>query len=274
MWTKTFGGIFEDEGTVIIETIDKVFVVGGHKGDNVYDSTFVLGLNSIGDILWSSVSCYGNPGEFVIPDLYESASGDYVMGFGFFDNGLLRVYSNGDSVQYYWRHHPSRRGPRLHHICKTSNDNYVLSYVADFTCLLLEKVDSSGNELWSKFYRYYANSHVIQSDDGEFAIISDKWSEIAGGWLGLVLLKVNADGNILWTNVVYKDSIPNYTIRITNKCLTEVSGGGYLILANENGEKIWLFRTDELGDHCGQRNTVELELIMENILQKHLMVDI
>ena len=194
------------------------------------------------------MSCYGNPGEFVIPDLYESASGDYVMGFGFFDNGLLRVYSNGDSVQYYWRHHPSRRGPRLHHICKTSNDNYVLSYVADFTCLLLEKVDSSGNELWSKFYRYYANSHVIQSDDGEFAIISDKWDEIAGGWLGLVLLKANADGDILWTNVVYQDSIPNYTIRITNKCLTEVSGGGYLILANENGEKIWLFRTDELGD--------------------------
>ncbi len=58
-------------------------------------------------------------------------------------------------------------------------------------------------------------------------------SEIAGGWLGLVLLKVNADGDILWTNVVYKDSIPNRTIRITNKCLTEVSGGGYLILANE-----------------------------------------
>ncbi len=40
----------------------------------------------------------------------ESASGDYVMGFGFFDNGLLRVYSNGDSVGYYWRHHPSIEG--------------------------------------------------------------------------------------------------------------------------------------------------------------------
>ncbi len=47
LWTKTLGGIFEDEGTVIIETIDKVFVVGGHKGDNVYDSAFVLGLNSV-----------------------------------------------------------------------------------------------------------------------------------------------------------------------------------------------------------------------------------
>ena len=177
MWTKTFGGIDNDEGNVIIETKDKGFVLGGET--NISGSySYVIRLNQFGDTLWTKKSRYQNNSGYVFPNLYELNSGDYVMGFTGYWSGILRINSNGDSVQYFCLSHASRTGPFLQPMCKTHHNNFVLSYHSYSPMgghgAYFRKCDSLGNEIWSKGCDLEIQD-LIQTNDSGYAFTGSEW---------------------------------------------------------------------------------------------------
>jgi len=235
LWTKTFGGTGYDEGTVVIETNDNGYVVGGGKEGWSY----IIRINQNGDTLWTkSIRYPDNSYEYVGPNIYELNSGDYVMGFAGRWAGVLWLINNGDSIQYSWHFVAMRQGPYMSHLCKTQDGNYILSYYrrGGFSWNGgIKKVDSLGNEIWDK-ERNYVIQYVIQTNDSGYAFTGIMW----GG--NLPLDKTDIYGDIVWTRE-YQD-----TIALGGVCLEQISDGGYMILGNDEYYYLRLFRTNELGD--------------------------
>ena len=250
-WTKTFGGIENAVGTVVIETSDNGYFVGGNK--NL--STYLVRLNHLGDSLWTKLSDYSSGDEDnVVPDLYELKIDDYMLGFRSSFGGLLRVKSQGDSIQYY----PlilmgQRRPPKFTHLCKTNDGNYILSIWGGWNDLgRLLMADSLGNEIWEKTFFNKPIRYVIQTHNGGFATIGIEGDFSAS--LGVSLQKHNFDGEIIWSKIIYADtSFSNNYKDVRSECLLQAADGGYYILCNGQDESaenynIILFRTNEFGD--------------------------
>ncbi len=128
---------------------------------------------------------------------------------------------------------------------QTTDGGYVISGstwsfgpgTPDSSNIYIVKTDSLGDTLWTKAFGGTGGDwgcEVQQTTDGGYVVVGT--TESFGGGSGLLLLKIDMNGDTLWTKT-YGGS--GYSIQLT-------SDGGYIICGSFGG--IWLLKTDANGD--------------------------
>ncbi len=118
----------------------------------------------------------------------------------------------------------------------------------------LVKTDPAGEVVWAKAYGgddFDRGNAVLQANDGGFVVLGETASSGAGDW-DMLLLKVDADGNELWSKTFGGSAQERASaIQIT-------ADGGYILAGSTKssgagGSDLYLIKTDDLGNEIWSR---------------------
>lgn len=143
-------------------------------------------------------------------------------------------------------------------IIQTSDGGYVVTGNLDpssdtnvLDMLWVLRLDSQGNQLWSKYYDRGRGEKIIQTADGGFAVAGTYVNNSTYGWV----LKLDAQGDIEWER----------KIGIHNAGFTEIQQTpdlGYIVAGTRSSEssfeptnikEIWLVKFDPTGSTSWQK---------------------
>ncbi|OQA01651.1 MAG: hypothetical protein BWY70_00304 [Bacteroidetes bacterium ADurb.Bin408] len=98
LWSKTFGGIYQECGRKVVEANDKsLLLVGETNSFNSPNSGLVIKTDSMGNFLWSKTYYTGNFVEF--DDCLKMPDGNFVITNS--SSGLLKIDNSGDVLWSY-----------------------------------------------------------------------------------------------------------------------------------------------------------------------------
>ena len=201
LWTRHYGGDNQDWGYWVEETSDSGFVAAGFAydkdGGDTDDDMYVVRTDRDGILLWDS-TYGGDRTDRAVQIMQTSDSGFMLCGNsrsyaeGYDDIRVLKLDPTGETV---W------------------GENYGLQYTADLAggfCQLLDgsfliaahsadglymlKIDPSGGILNEVFI------DAIQQDVNAIAATSDSGAIVITWGSPLILIKVNASGDTVWSN--------------------------------------------------------------------------
>jgi hypothetical protein len=86
LWTRTYGGINNDLGRSVQQTLDGGFIITGWTSDQVY----LVKTNSLGDTLWTKT--FGGMGDDIGFSVQQTSDRGYII------TGYSNSYGNGDQV--------------------------------------------------------------------------------------------------------------------------------------------------------------------------------
>jgi hypothetical protein len=248
IWTRTYGGEFEEYGSSVAQTSDGGYIVAGKEEWFVC----LVRTDSNGKMLWTRR--YGL-GEGL--SVKETSDGGYiVVGYTYGDRGtdvyLIRTDSNGGLL---WN--KTCGGAYDDYGCSvvvSSDGGYIVagytnSYGARSWDVFLIKTDSDGKVLWSHLYggvEADCGYSVAQTFDGGFVIGGSTASFGAGG-LDFYLIRTDAHGDTLWTQTYGG---------VADDCcwsVAEISNSGYALAGYTKSygagyEDVYLIWTDYEGD--------------------------
>jgi len=219
LWTRTLGWGDDESGSSVIETSNGGFVVFGVSASFVADREHYLAkFDGSGNHLWTK-TIRGNwpywayaysvieasDGGLVVSGSSNSFTGNWELILAKFDSsgGHLWTRTLGDG---------NREDGGV--VIEASDGGLVLagdtkSFGASDCDLLLNKLDSAGNHLWTKTLGGAAaeNVHsIIETSDGGLVVTGYTYSFGAGD-CDLLLAKFDSIGNLLWTRTLGGDTL-------------------------------------------------------------------
>jgi len=234
IWTKCFSGVFTDLGKGLIATEDGGMVICGKSNSpdflgqkyNGGTDGFLMKLNSSGILEWQ-IGLGGGQLD-VLNDIGLSPNGDLIaVGYSFSNDGDLDsnegladvwVISVSPNGQLNWSKRyggiSSDQGTALafdgNHMVVAGHSNTGNEFRKGGDDWYVLKLDVQGNQLWEKTYggdKHEKATDILKLSDGSYAIVG--FTESFGGdvsnnngkrdgWL----VKLSADGNIQWTQVI------------------------------------------------------------------------
>ena len=189
-WDKRFGGGTYDDISVLQQTSDGGYILGGSSTSDIYgDKTqpnwdptlqtydfWVIKIDSLGNKQWDRR--FGGGGDEFLTSILQTADSGYLLG-GWSGSGM-----DGDKTQPSWG----------------VFDNWIV------------KIDAIGNKQWDKRYGGFNNDllgTVTITKDGGYLLGSESYSPISGdktqddwdttyNWADYWLVKVDSRGNKEW----------------------------------------------------------------------------
>jgi hypothetical protein len=256
LWSRTYGGSAEDQGSWVQQTRDGGYIVTGFFGagdTNVY----LIKTDSLGDTLWSR--SYGGSSWDCPLSGQQTADGGYVVvGYtesfgagGYYDVYLIKTDSLGDTL---WSRTYGGSGIDYGNFVQQTTDGgyivvgYTESFGDVYGDVYLVKTDSLGDALWSRTYggsHYEYGWSVQQTTDGGYIVVGHTGSFGPTGH-NVYLIKTDSLGDTLWTRVY----LANYTDY--GNSVQQTSDGGYIVAGwtmsfGAGGEDVYLIKTDSLG---------------------------
>jgi predicted secreted protein len=256
MWTKTFGDVYQDQGTSVIETTDGGFIITGVTGLGFYDLG-LLKTDSNGNLIW--LKTFGGLEFDVGYKVSQTLDGGYIVvgytssyGAGSADVWVIKVDSNGN--QQWAKTFGGTNFDAGLSVKQLPNEGYIVagyteSYGAGASDVWLIKLDQNGNQQWAKTYGGTGNDYgcsVELSVDGGFIVTGYQESFSNGGY-DVGLLKTDSDGNLIWLkNFGGTDYDGGYSIKRT-------IDGGFIITgltksSGAGGRDVWVIKTNSDGN--------------------------
>jgi len=270
-WQKTAGLEWDDEGWWISPTEDEGYIVVGWTEPTGDDKdVFLIKLNKAGDIEWERN--LGGDKDDVGYYVCQASDGGYLVvgktkswGAGCFDLYIIKTDSTGKERWHRVFGGKKNDGPAGFGALQETPDGGYL--VAGYTWsygrkedIWLVKLNSFGNIVWYKIIggkeTDWARS-IIKCHDGNFIIVGKTVSSGAGRG-DVYVVKVDADGNILWEKT-FGGSESDWA-----NSILEIPDGGYLIVGGTrsygNGESdTYMVRLDAEGNKLWERTFPESE---------------
>ena len=157
LWTKTFGGPSNDRGASVIQSADGGYIISGETlsygafNHNVY----IIKTNNTGDILWTKV--YGGNGDDYGYDIIQDNNGEYLISGNHSTSGAYLIKLNEDGDSLWTKGFVGAGPPHLNgafSVKQTADNSYVFAGISYGSAIqsYLQKLDGSGNPLWSHQY--------------------------------------------------------------------------------------------------------------------------
>ncbi len=215
-WEDVFG--VNNKGNLsedVIETSDGGFVITGNQendGDNA--KALLRKYNSIGEVLWSNTFSSSNYNEGL--SLIETSDSSIVfVGFSGTSHGAYKhfmVKTDADGNQIWKKRFGNNTQQSLNSVCEALDGSFVATgYTNNYDDLYIVKRNSEGDQEWQKVIDYSENddwdtdqgNDIILASDGGFYILgSTNMFPATAGQDDFWLIKTNADGDTLWTDVI------------------------------------------------------------------------
>jgi len=258
LWTRTFGGIEEDEGHSICQTSDGGYVIVGRTtsfgagGSDIW----MLKADANGDTIWSRT--FGNSFSNGCGNVQQTSDNGYIIigskeitNFGPRNLWLIKTNSVGDTI--WTKIYGDNEDSSGDCIRQTSDGGYIILGTFETTSsgptnLWLLKTDQNGDTLWTKKYggnnNEYGESVQITSD-GSYIILATTESFGAGGE-DIWLIKTTNTGNTTWIKTF--GGIDNDD----GVSVEQTTDNGYIISGKTESYgidgDIWVIKTDDIGD--------------------------
>ena len=162
---------------VTVDSSDNIIIVGQEDTDGNLSGdrgeTYIIKLNSSGVQQWAYNHSHGGFGSWYVGVVTDSSDNVYVAGtFSDYQNsyeysGYVRKYNSSGTTQWRYRVYDSGDYLYLSGIAIDSSNNIILSgHVQDanqsnYYRPMLQKISSSGANLFDRRYDYSSNFHVL-----------------------------------------------------------------------------------------------------------------
>ncbi len=204
IWSKTFGGTYNDQATSVQQTSDGGYIIAGYtESFGVGDKdVYLIKTDADGNEVWSKT--FGGTEIDQATSVQQTSDGGYIIagdtesfGVGDKDMYLIKTDVDGDKV---WS--KTFGGPRLDlatSVQQTSDGGYITtghteSYGQGSLDVFIVKTDPEGNERWSKGLGgsgVDSANAIQQTSDGGYILAGYTESLGAGQW-DVYLIKLDA----------------------------------------------------------------------------------
>jgi hypothetical protein len=263
-WSRTYGGIENDEAFSLVQTLDGGYALVGYTyslGAGSRD-IWLVKTDSAGYIRWTRT--FGGNGSDYANALIQISDGSFLLaGITwlppelFRDSIMVRVLikTNAYGEEIWNQTYADGSSGCISTLIQTMDGGFALaggirfSYASE-SMMWLMKVNSDGRKLWSSYYRgfgynYASASSLIQTSDKGFALAGYIQSLYPFS-LNMYLVRTDKRGVELW-NQFYGEDQDSYAEAI----IQTTDGGfvlaGYTTFSNANFKDIWLVKTDTTG---------------------------
>ncbi len=265
LWTKLYGGTTtQNFQTLIQQTTDGGYVVGGHYHFSVIWDALIIKLDSGGDVSWAKK--YERSNYDIALSMEQTSDGGFVVA-GVTDAGISSgkdalVFKITESGSVSWSKMFGGIGDdRATFVQQTVDGGYIVTietnsfgtgeYDYDFWVL---KLNSDGEVIWQKIYRDDSRDNVKivkQTTDEGYILAGDNYTSGVG--YDIWLLKLDNDGDIIWQKTYGKDhSDEVFSVQQT-------IDGGYIVAGssrtglNRGTENLLIFKIDSEGTVTWQK---------------------
>lgn len=272
---RIFKGSSTDFAKSIIETRDFGFLLGGTTnsfgsgGNDVY----LIKTDSIGSLLWNKT--YGGTAADDFSEIKETADKGFIFigttnSFG--ANGKDIYVSKIDSLgNIQWsKKYGGANNDIGNSIIETYDNNFVLTgsklnTTTNKTDVVLIKLNSNGDTLWSKSYGSYRSfgvptsgptndvgAVIIQTSDSNYLVLSKTHAIGFPQFLENILTKFDANGNILWSRQYHNHS----SMEVVFTSIQNTLDNGYILSGTNapGGNKIILMKISNTGINEWSKN--------------------
>lgn len=233
-WNQTYGGSYDDEGWMLLQTSDGGYLITGLTctSEGIADGILIK-TDNVGNLEWQKT--YGGSGDDGFYGITASSEGGYILagftnstGAGKYDAWLVKVDSSG--TQQWAKTYGGSDNDYAYIAFETETDFVVdcttYSYGAGGADLWLLKVDAMGGLMWNYTYGGPEGDHGwygAKTTDG-FVLGGYTYSYGVDGNSAAWLIKVDANGMTMW-NQTYGDADKDYY----GWAVTQTSDGGYAL---------------------------------------------
>ncbi len=271
-WAKKIGGFGADGARSVIETKECGFLLTGYtfsQGSGDAD-ILIVKTNENGDMEWYKT--FGGDGTEYGYRCTEISDGYLITGYttsfgaGSKDVYLIKTDFSGNEI---WSKTYGGKSWDVGMSGCESNNGYM---VCGFTHssgngeedIYLINIDRNGNEIWSRAYggeRFEIGNSIYRLENGNF-IIGATTGTFGGGNSDMYLLKVDPNGNELWTKSIggqMNSILPEASPTPTDWCyqLKPTSDGGFILVGYTNAKDIMnalVIKTDKDGNFVWGQN--------------------
>ncbi len=259
MWTRTYGGSYDDYGHSVAQTTDGGYVIAGETwsfGAGSHDF-WLIKTDAFGDTMWTRT--FGGTLWDKGYSVAQTADGGYViagltMSFaaGLFDVYLVKTDASGDTI--WTRTYGGDSSDTGRSVLQTGDGGYVItgctnSFGVDGDNVWLIKTDASGDTMWTRTYGGVDEDYgysMAQTADGGYVITGRTYS-FGAGRADVWLIKTDAFGDTMWTRTF------GGTGDDCGESVRQTTDGGYIIAGYtwSFGAELWdvyLIKTDSAGN--------------------------
>ena len=260
LWTKTYGGSYNDFGRSVQQTSDGGYIIAGSTeesyGVGSYD-VYLVKTDANGNSLWSQT--FGGSSYDDGESVQQTSDGGYIIagrtysyGTGFYDVYLIKTDSLGN--QQWSQTFGGSDYDYGESVQQTGDGGYIIagyteSYGAGSEDVYLIKTDAWANEQWIQTFGESTSDRgysVQRTSDGGYIITG--WTESYGvDFRDVCLIKTDVAGNQQWCQT-FGGSSYDYSYSVE-----QTSDGGYIIVGRTNsygagGYDVYLIKTDTSGN--------------------------
>jgi len=272
MWIKTFNGIANqnDMAKSILQTMDGCYVVAGYTTNNnssEYDA-WVIKLDKNGNTIWNKSFNGTANGTDIANDIIQTRDGGYVVagctynqlnGFLSDDFWIIKLDASGNKIWDKTFGNERNQSDEAYSIVQTADGGYTVTgytYINNRDVWVI-KLDSVGNQIWSKTFNGSANGDdysydIIQTTEGGYVVAGMTNDFYDTSTCGAWIIKLGNDGNKVWDKTfngvanrdfatgIAQTTDGGYAIcGITNKSNINGWTDVLLIKLNASGNKTW-----------------------------------
>jgi len=216
LWTKTYGGIGDEESYAMQQTADGGFIFAGIDSSSGLGSynIYLVKTNSLGDTLWTK-SYGGNQADFA-QAVQQTADGGYIVAgytssFGAGNNDVYLLKTDASGNLTWSKTYGGVNGDYAFAVKQTTDGGYILSGITssfgispygNINDVYVLKTDASGTLTWSKTYGQNGDDWsygILQTNDGGYALTGFTNTDSTTALSDVYLIKTDANGDTLFT---------------------------------------------------------------------------
>lgn len=263
LWSKTYGGIRNDEIMTVRELADGGFILYGSTSSFSPSATdfdiFLIRTDANGDTLWAKT--YGTAGSDNALGMEQTSDSGFVMtgysnGFANGQDDAFLMKTDGTGNLQWAKSYGGTDSDAGSSVRQTSDGGYILTgkthsygaFTNDGDALLI-KTDMYGDTLWSKTFggpgTEWCHS-ICLTGDGGFALSGETWSYGAGK-NDVFVVKTTGNGILQWSKT-YGDTMFDHS-----RAIRQTSDNGYVLGCNSSSlgganAGFYMVKTDSAGN--------------------------
>ncbi len=267
LWTRTFGGFYNEEAFNVINTTDGYCLVVGYTSSysnytNDNGNFFILKISQSGDLIWSRA--FGGSGTDIARNVIETSDNNYLvfgttnsLGAGYDDIYLLKISSTGN---YLWSKSLGASECELPTDAIELGDKGIIftgktsSFSLGGYVPFILKTDSIGNFLWVKTYdipgsyspKNITSNDLIKGYSNDILFVGSKGLGSGVGDAQHYVIDIDTLGNLNWAKAYWMNSGNSeaYSIEKANSNGFIIGGwmGNYypaLLRIDAIGQRLW-----------------------------------
>jgi hypothetical protein len=207
LWSKTYGGPYDDEGLSVQQTQDSGYIITGYSDVQTIGNPdlYLIKTDAQGDTLW--IKTYRGDPDFgdVGCSVRQSQDGGYIIAgltgvaFSNMDVWLLKTDAQGDTL--WAKTYGGDYRDQGYSVHQTSDGGYIIAGYTQLSSsgpydVNLIKTDASGVTLWTRTYggSNYEEGHSVWQTTDTGYIITGFTTSYGGGLQDVYVIKTDPNG--------------------------------------------------------------------------------